>query len=145
VTRFLFFGAVPFLSSVSLLAQVTQGQLIYASSSGRTVSLPLVDGGHPAFLTIQAQQGDAEKLRLFVLSHAGPERMVAPEASVLKAKSPKTWRVTHKGDRTLKANAEATFWCYTPGLALPSSFKMLNIQWTLQRADLPPKMLVVNP
>ncbi|HJV23520.1 MAG TPA: hypothetical protein VJ570_12530 [Holophagaceae bacterium] len=123
-------------------AQALQGRLIYRTRAGRAVTFQVVDGGHPAFISLQREQGDAEILRQFVLVHSGPEKMIDPGALPQKEQAPMAWKVTHKGDRTLLKGREATFWRYTPGLVLPVRFRIQKEEWALMAADLPPKMMV---
>jgi len=132
------------LAALSLQAQ-TLGRLMYRTAAGRAVTLQVVDGGHPAFVTLQREQGDAEALRQFVLSHSGPEKAVDPGLVPQREKAPLTWRVDAKGDRTFLQGREATYWRYTPGLVLPMRFKLLKQEWTLMTADLPHRMFVENP
>ena len=132
------------LAALSLQAQAL-GKLMYRTPSGRAVTLQVVDGGHPAFITLQREQGDAEALRQFVLTHSGPERAVEAGMKPLPEKAPATWKVDAKGDRTLLLGKEATYWRYTPGLVLPMRFKLLKQEWTLMAADLPHRMFVENP
>ena len=134
------------LAALSLQAQVASvGKLMYRTAAGRAVTLQVVDGGHPAFVTLQREQGDAEVLRQFVLAHSGPERVVEPGMRPLPEKAPLTWKVDAKGDRTLLKGTDATYWRYTPGLVLPMRFKLLKQEWTLMAADLPHRMFVENP
>lgn len=138
------------LTSASLAAQgQVQGQLRFESPGRAPVVLDLVDGGHPAFLTIPHQRGvaDGEALRTFVLSHSGPEASVLPPqagAKPLAARAPLAWKVDHNGGRAQLGTAYATFWRYTPGLVLPVRFKLGTAEWRLIAAALPPKMLVSN-
>jgi hypothetical protein len=134
------------LLACSLSAQV-QGHLRFETPGRAPILLDLVDGGHPAFLTIPHQRGvaDGEAVRLFVLTHAGPEASVLPpsvEAKPVPAKAPLAWKVDHNGGRAQLATSYATFWRYTPGLVLPVRFKLGAVEWRLIAADLPPKMLV---
>lgn len=130
----------------ALSAQV-QGHLRFEAAGHAPVILELVDGGHPAFLAIARQRGvdDAAALRLFVLTHTGPEGQVLPaevKAKPLKAPASAAWKVDHNGARTLLATSYATFWRYTPGLVMPVRFRLGRDEWRLIAADLPPKMLV---
>lgn len=132
----------------TLAAQV-QGHLRFEATDRAPIVLDLVDGGHPAFLTIPHQRGvdDAEALRLFILTHTGPEAQILPasvEPKPLKAPAPLAWKVDHNGARALVGTSYATFWRYTPGLVLPVRFKLGQVEWRLKEADLPPKMLVSN-
>lgn len=131
------------LAALSLQAQAPSlGRLMYRTAAGRAVTLQIVDGGHPAFIALKKEQGDAEALRQFVLVHSGPEKGVDPRMTVLGELAPTTWKVDAKGDRTLLKGAEATFWRYTPGLVLPVRFRLLNQDWSLHAAELPHRMLV---
>lgn len=132
------------LAALSLQAQ-SLGRLMYRTAAGRAVTLQVVDGGHPAFVTLQREQGDAEVLRQFVLAHSGPEKVIDKGLLPQREKAPLAWKVDAKGDRTLLLGAEATYWRYTPGLVLPIRFKLLKQEWTLMTADLPHRMFVENP
>jgi hypothetical protein len=130
----------------SLSAQV-QGHLRFEAADRAPVVLELVDGGHPAFLTIPHQRGvaDGEAVRLFVLTHAGPETDVLPpsvEPKPLAAEAPAAWKVDHNGARAQIVTRYATFWRYTPGLVMPVRFRLGTVEWRLIAADLPPKMLI---
>jgi hypothetical protein len=130
------------LNAVSAKAQAPQGRLIYRTPAGRAVTFQIVDGGHPAFITLQREQGDAETLRQFVLVHSGPEKMIDAGALPQQEVAPRAWKVTHQESRILLKGREATYWRYTPGLVLPVRFKVLKAEWTLMTAELPPKMMV---
>lgn len=123
-------------------AQSLQGRLVYRTRAGRAVTFQVVDGGHPAFISLQREQGDAETLRQFVLVHSGPEKLIDAGALPQKETAPSTWKVTHKDTRVLLKGREATYWRYTPGLVLPVRFKALNVEWVLLAAELPPRMMV---
>jgi hypothetical protein len=130
----------------SLSAQV-QGHLRFEAAGRAPIVLDLVDGGHPAFLTIPRQRGveDGEAVRMFVLTHTGPEASVLPpsvETKPLTTKAPAAWRVDHNGGRAQIVTGYATFWRYTPGLVMPVRFKLGTVEWRLIAADLPPKMLI---
>jgi hypothetical protein len=136
------------LACVSLSAQV-QGHLRFEAPGRAPIVLDLVDGGHPAFLAISHQRGvaDGEAVRLFVLTHTGPEASVLPpsvEAKPMRVQAPLAWKVDHNGGRTQLATSYAIFWRYTPGLVMPVRFKLGTVEWRLIAADLPPKMLVSN-
>jgi len=140
--------ALLFLACAALSAQV-QGHLHFEAPGRAPIVLDLVDGGHPAFLAIPHQRGvaDGEAVRLFVLTHTGPEGSVLPpsvEAKPLPAKAPAAWKVDHNGGRAQLITSYATFWRYTPGLVMPVRFKLGPVEWRLIGADLPPKMLVSN-
>ena len=131
------------------LAAQVQGHLRFESPGRAPIVLDLVDGGHPAFLTIPHQRGveDGEAVRLFVLTHSGPEGQMLPpsvEAKAMAAKAPAAWKVDHNGGRAQLITSYATFWCYTPGLVMPVRFRLGAMEWRLIAADLPPKMLVSN-
>lgn len=130
------------LGCMAAFGQAPQGRLVYRTAAGRALTFQVIDGGHPAFVTLAREQGDAEVVRQFVLVHSGPEKLVAPGALPQQALADRAWKVTHKGDRTLLKGAEATFWRYTPGLVLPVAFKALKVEWRLMAAELPPKMFV---
>ena len=136
------------LACASLVAQV-QGHLRFEAKGHAPIVLDLVDGGHPAFLAIPHQRGvaDAEAVRLFVLTHTGPEgQFLVPsvEPKPMKALAPAAWKVDHNGTRVQIQTTYATFWRYTPGLVLPVRFLIGKDEWRLIQADLPPKMLVSN-
>lgn len=132
------------LAAIGLQAQ-SLGRLMYRTAAGRAVTLQVVDGGHPAFITLQREQGDAEALRQFVLAHSGPEKAVDRGLLPQAGQAPPAWKVDAKGDRTLLKGAEATYWRYTPGLVLPVRFKLLKQEWSLMAAELPHRMFVENP
>ena len=131
------------------LAAQSQGHLRFETAGHAPVMLDLVDGGHPAFLAIPRQRGvaDAEALRVFVLTHTGPEAQVLPpqvEAKPLRDQAPVAWKVDHKGSRAELGTAFGIFWRYTPGLVMPVRFRLGKDEWRLIEAQLPPKMLVSN-
>ncbi|HJU82991.1 MAG TPA: hypothetical protein VJ600_02160, partial [Holophagaceae bacterium] len=102
----------------ALAAQAPQGHLRFAAKGRADIRLDLVEGGHVAFLTIPPQQGEGESLRLFVLSHTGPEAMVLPReagARPLRAAAPAAWKVDHKRGASRLGTAFGEFWRYTPG------------------------------
>ena len=47
----------------------------------------------------------------------------------------------HRGTKLIRAD-DTTYWCYTPGLVLPSNFRIGPATWSLHSADLPPLMFV---
>ena len=129
------------------LAAQSQGHLRFEAPGHAPIVLDLVDGGHPAFLAIPHQRGveDGEAVRLFVLTHSGPEASVLPpqvDAKPLPAKAPAAWKVDHNSTRAELGTSYAVFWRYTPGLVLPVKFKLGKDEWRLIEAELPPKMLV---
>ncbi len=132
------------LVSSLLGAQAPQGHLSYRAKGHAGVSLDLVDGGHIAFLSILPQKGEAEALRIFVLSHTGPETLALPDAgaSLMKTPAPAAWKVSAKRGRARLRTPYGEFWRYTPGLVLPTRFRINEVEWTLREAELPPKMLV---
>ena len=137
----LFIAALAWLSCFTLMAQTPRGTLRF-SSGARRVELQIIDGNHPAFIALRPEQGEPAILRRFVLTHTGPEKMIAPNASPLKAEAPAAWKVgKHRGAKLIQTD-EATYWCYTPGLVLPSAFRIGQSTWSLQSADLPPLMFV---
>lgn len=129
----------------SAQAQPSRGKLVYATAVGRAVTLTVVEGGHPALVTLKAETGTAERFRLFVLAHSGPEAMVAKGARLLPDRAPAGWRVGASAQTTLLRTGEATYWRYTAGLVVPVRFLFDRQEWTLQGAELPPRMLVANP
>ena len=131
----------------SALAAQSQGHLRFEAAGRAPIVLDLVDGGHPAFLAIPQQRGveDGEAVRLFVLTHTGPETQILPpqvDAKPLPAKAPAAWKVDHNSTRVELGTVYATFWRYTPGLVLPVKFRIGAAEWRLIEAALPPKMLV---
>jgi hypothetical protein len=134
------------LAACALTAQAPQGHLRFAALGHRDVVLDLVDGGHPAFLAIPLQKGDAETLRIFVLAHTGPETMVLPDSggSLMTAPAPPAWKVSAKRGKARLRTAYGEFWRYTPGLLLPTRFRLNGAEWALREAELPPKMLISN-
>ncbi len=140
-------GALLF-ACASLAAQV-QGHLRFEAPGHAPIVLDLVDGGHPALLTIPHQRGvaDGEAVRMFVLTHTGPEGQILPpsvEPKLVKAPAPPAWKVDHNGTRMVLKTSYAAFWRYTPGLVLPVRFKLDKDEWRLIEGFLPPKMLVSN-
>ena len=137
----LFFAALACLSFFSLTAQAPRGILRYASGA-RIVELQIIDGNHPAFIALRPEQGELAVLREFVLTHAGPEKMIAANAKPLKTSAPAAWKVSkHRGLKMIQADG-VTYWSYTPGLVLPSGFSIGQTAWKLENADLPPLMFV---
>ncbi|HJW09566.1 MAG TPA: hypothetical protein VJ483_08035 [Holophagaceae bacterium] len=139
--------ALAVLFACAALGAQSQGRLRFASPGRAEIILDLVDGGHEAFLTIPHQRGDGEPLRLFVLSHTGPEAMVLTSdvaSSPLRAPAPPAWKVDHKRGAARLRTAFGDFWRYTPGLVLPTRFTIGKVEWSLREAELPPKMLVSN-
>lgn len=132
------------LACLSLAAQGTEGRLTY-EAGGRRVDFTVVGAGHRALVTLARGNGKEARARLFVLTHTGPERLIVPDAQVLKEKAPAAWTVSHRADRRLLSTSEGTFWCYTPGLALPVRFRLDGESWRLVSAELPPKMFVSTP
>lgn len=130
--------------AIPVLAQAPQavGRLHYVTGPGRAVTLVVVDGGHKAFVTLRPEQGQAGQVRLFVLTHSGPEKLIVPSGQALKEAAPAAWRVSAKGDRRLLRTAEADYWGYTPGLVVPVRFKAAGVEWRLLSAEMPPRMLV---
>jgi len=117
---------------------------VYATPQGRAIVLTVVDGGHPAFITLKGEQGEAEQFRLLVLTRCGPEAMGAKGARVLRSKAPQGWRTRGHGQDVVLATDEAQFWRYTGGLVLPARFPFAGKVWTLLSAELPPRMLVTR-
>jgi hypothetical protein len=129
---------------LSLFSQAPRGTLNYRSGAKRA-ELQIIDGNHPAFISLRPEQGELAVLREFFLAHTGPEKMIAPNANTLKRTAPAAWKVgKHRGVKMLQTD-HATFWCYTPGLVLPASFRVGKATWQLQSADLPPLMFVELP
>jgi len=130
-----------FLSFLSLTAQTPRGTLSYRSGA-RRVELQVVDGNHPAFISLRPEQGELAVLREFFLTHTGPEKMIAANAITLKQTAPSKWKVgKHRGVKLIQTD-DATYWCYTPGLVLPATFHIGPTVWKLESADLPPLMFV---
>lgn len=128
-------------AALAARAQVV-GRLLYVTGPGRGVRMDILDGGHRAFVTLAPLTGQAGTVRDFVLTHTGPEQLVAPGATLLNEQAPPEWKVQAKGGRRLLRNPEATFWAYTPGLVIPVRFTVGKDAWRLQHADLPPRMFV---
>ena len=129
------------LACLSLFSQAPRGILSYRSGAQR-VELQVIDGNHPAFIALRPEQGEPAVLRSFFLTHTGPEKMIAPNANTLKETAPADWKVRkHRGSKLIQTD-DATYWCYTPGLVLPSTFRIGPATWKLHGADLPPLMFV---
>ena len=129
------------LACVSLFSQAPRGSLRY-SSGIRRAELQIIDGNHPAFIALRPEQGELAALREFILTHTGPEKMIAANANALKQSAPAAWKVSkHRGTKLIQTD-DATFWCYTPGLVLPAAFRIGSVAWRLESAELPPLMLV---
>ncbi len=129
------------LTCLSLTAQAPRGTLRYGSGT-RRVELQVLDGNHPALIALRPEKGEAAILREFVLTHTGPEKMIVPQANPLKTVAPAAWKVTkHRGTRLLQSG-DTLYWCYTPGLVLPVTFRIGQVTWKLQSAELPPLMFV---
>ena len=136
-----FLAALACLSCISLSAQSPRGTLSYRSGV-RRVELQIIDGNHPAFIALRPEQGELALVREFVLTHTGPEKMIAANANTLKQSAPAAWKVSkHRGAKLIQTD-DATYWCYTPGLVLPVTFRIGQATWSLQSADLPPLMFV---
>lgn len=111
-------------------------------SGARRVELQVIEGIHPAFIALRPEQGELAVLREFVLTHTGPEKMIAANANTLKQTAPAVWKVSkHRGTKLIQTG-DATYWCYTPGLVLPVTFHIGQTTWKLQSAELPPLMFV---
>ena len=118
------------------------GQLLYANRTGRAITLKVIDGGYPNLMSLRPETGEAEAFRVFVLTHAGQEGLIAPGALVLSEKAPAGWRVkVNRGD-TLVKTPEITFWRYASSWVLPVRFRFAGQPWELLSADLPPRMVV---
>ncbi len=129
---------------LALPAQSPQGALRFSSGAKR-IDLQVVAGNHPAFISLRHETGEAEALRMFLLTHSGPEKMIAPNSLTMTTQAPSRWKVSkHRGTRLIQSD-EAIYWCYTPGLVLPSRFNLGNAAWKLESADLPPLMFVEMP
>ena len=140
----LFLTALAYLAFVPLTAQAARGMLSYHSGS-RRVELQVIDGNHPAFIALRPEQGELAVLREFFLTHTGPEKMIAVNANALKQTAPAAWKVSkHRSTKMIQA-ADITYWCYTPGLLLPSRFRLGSLTWKLESAELPPLMFVELP
>ena len=109
------------------------------------MELKVIDGNHPAFIALRPEQGEPAVLRSYFLTHTGPEKMIAANANTLKQSAPAAWKVgKHRGSKLIQAD-DATYWCYTPGLVLPATFRIGQATWKLESADLPPLMFVELP
>lgn len=136
-----FLGALVGISCFSLTAQAPRGMLNYHSGP-RRARLQVIAGNHPALIALRPEQGELSELRQFILTHSGPEKMIAANANTLKTLAPATWKVSkHPGTKMIQTD-DATYWCYTPGLVLPVAFRIGQVTWKLQSADLPPLMFV---
>ncbi len=139
--RLFLFSAVILIAAPRASSQAL-GQLLYANRAGRAITLRLMEGGHPTLMSLRPETGDAEAFRAFVLTHAGLEGLVAPEAMPLSQKAPQGWRVkVNRGDALLKT-PEATYWRYTASWVIPVRFRFAGQDWELLSADLPPRMIV---
>lgn len=134
----------PFLAAflcLALFPQAPRGTLSYRSGVKRA-ELQVIVGNHPALIALRPEQGELAILREFVLTHTGPEKMIAANASTLKNAAPATWKVSqHRGTKLLQSG-DTLYWCYTPGLVLPAAFRIGRVTWKLQSAELPPLMFV---
>jgi len=142
--RVLLVSAAVLLTAPRAHAQAL-GQLLYANRAGRAITLKVTDGGHPTLMSLQPENGDAERFRLFVLAHAGQEGLAAKGARILPEKAPLGWRVKANRTEVLLKNPEATFWRYAPGWVLPVRFTFEGQAWELLNAELPPRMFVARP
>lgn len=132
------------LICLTLPAQSSRGALHFVSGAKR-VDLQVVAGNHPAFISLRHEKDEAEAVRMFLLTHSGPEKLIVPNSLNLKEQAPRHWKVSkHRGARMIQGD-EAIYWCYTPGLVLPSRFNLGQTAWKLDRADLPPLMFVEMP
>jgi len=138
------FLALLFALCLPLAAQ-SLGHLSYRNRTGKALRLEVHDGGHPALITLRAEKGELEELRLLVLGHAGPEKMNAPGATVLKRRATEGWKVSEARAAVLLEGADGTYWRYTPGLVLPVRLPLGKDEWKLVEAELPARMFVVNP
>lgn len=130
------------VAALSLRAQAVVGRLHYVTGPGRAVTLQVLDGGHRAFVTLRPEQGQAGVVRAFVLSHTGPERLVAPMGRALAERAPEAWKVSAQADRHLLQGDGVVYWSYTPGLVLPVRFTAAGAAWRLLSAEVPPRMFV---
>ena len=129
------------LICVSISAQAARGTLTFTTGTKR-VELQVVEANHPALVTLRAEKGDSAVLRQFLLTHTGPEKLIAPNVVKLKEQAPLAWKVLkHRGVRLLQSD-EAVYWCYTPGLVLPVRFSIGQERWELVSAELPPLLFV---
>lgn len=129
------------LACVSLFSQASRGTLSYRSGM-RRMELQVIDGNHPAFISLRPEQGELAVLREYFLTHTGPEKMIAANANTMKRTAPAAWKVSkHRGVKLIQSD-DTTYWCYTPGLVLPVAFHIGQTTWKLQSAELPPLMFV---
>ncbi len=136
-----FTAALVCLASFSLTAQTPRGTLRF-SSGARRAALQVIDGNHPAFISLRPEQGELALLREYFLTHTGPEKMIVANPNPLKTVAPAAWKVTrHRGEKLIQTD-DATYWCYTPGLVLPVTFRIGQATWKLESADLPPLLFV---
>jgi hypothetical protein len=126
---------ITFLLMALLQPRATLGRLYYSTATGRAVALRIVDAG-PGRITLAPETGDAEPLRVFVLSHAGAEAKAALGARALSAPVPAAWK-GGQGATDLIRNAEGTFWRHAPGQVVPAHFRIRGLTWQLLAAELP--------
>jgi|GEM_PF-2922508 len=130
------------LSAVVLLAAPRAfpqalGQLLYATRAGRAITLKVVEGGHPTLMSLRPETGEAERFRVFVLTHAGQEGLVARGAYPLPERAPQGWRVKVNRSDALLKTPEAVYWRYTAGWVIPVHFRFAGQEWELLNAELP--------
>lgn len=142
--RLFLLSAVLLLAAPGASAQAL-GQLLYANHAGRAITLRIVDGGHPTLMSLQPETGDAEKFRIFVLTHAGEEGLTTHGARPLAEKAPLGWRVKVNRDDTLLQAPGITYWRYASGWVLPARFTFGGQSWQLLNAELPARMFVNRP
>ncbi len=121
------------------------GQLLYATRAGRAITLKVTDGGHPTQMSLRPEVGEAEAFRVFVLTHAGQEGLLARDTHLLPEKAPLGWRVQANRRDALLKNPEITYWRYAPGWVIPVRFRFAGQTWELLNANLPPRLLVTMP
>ncbi len=137
----LFSATLVCLSFLSLAAQTPRGTLRFISGA-QNAEFQVISGNHPAFISLRPEHGELAMLRDFLLTHTGPEKLIATKANPLKTVAPAAWKVAkHRGAKLIQTE-DATYWCYTPGLVLPSTFRIGQATWKLQSADLPPLIFV---
>jgi len=136
-----------FLAGLTATAAPAQqlGQLLYTNRVGRGISLKVVDGGQPSFMSLQPETGDAELFRQFVIRHSGPENLAVTGAYLLPEKAPANWKVNgNRGDGLLKTS-EIIYWRYAANWVIPVRFTLLGQEWRLPSAELAERRFALSP
>jgi hypothetical protein len=119
-----------------LQAQAALGKLYYTTPAGRAVTFKVVDAG-PGRMSLAPETGDAEKVRAFVVTHAGSEARRVVGGRILKEPIPVAWK-GGANDAVLLQNTEGIFWRYASGQVIPVMFQAKGQVWQLLSAELPP-------